>query len=123
MVVVLPLLQPPELLRPLEVGQPVMVVVGVCCLEDWDLDWPQRFCPISVRVLELELVGSPQESLEPPLTSLVVGVERLQVEELSEWLVSAAELVVFSVEVRGAMMALEATLPGVMVGSSVGSFI
>jgi len=75
-----------------------------------------------VRVLELELVGSPQESLEP-LTSLVVGVERLQVEELREWLVSAAELVVFSVEVRGAMMALEATLPGVMVGSSVGSFI
>ena len=36
---------------------------------------------------------------------------------------SAAELVVFSVEVRGAMMALEATLPGVIVGSSVGSFI
>ena len=122
MVVVLPLLQPPELLRPLEVGQPVMVVVGVCCLEDWDLDWPQRFCPISVRVLELELVGSPQESFEPG-ASLVVGVERLQVEELSEWLVSAAELVVFSVDVRGAIMALEATLPGVMVGSSVGSFI
>ena len=73
--------------------------------------------------MELELVGSPQLSLEPT-ASLVVGVERLQVEELSEWLaVSAAELVVFSVEVSGAMMALDATLPGVIVGSSVGSFI
>ena len=85
MVVVLPLLQPPELLvpRPL-LGQPVIEVVGVCCLglED-DLPWPHRFCPISVSVLELELVGSPQLSLEPA-ASLVVGVERLQVEELRE---------------------------------------
>ena len=85
MEVVLPLLHPPELLvpRPL-LGHPVMEVVGVGCLglED-DLPWPHRFCPISVSVLELELVGSPQLSLEPP-TSLLVGVERLQVEELRE---------------------------------------
>ena len=84
--VVLPLLQPPELLVPSPLlGHPVMEVVGVCCLglED-DLPWPHRFCPISVSVLELELVGSPQLSFEPPAASLVVGVERLQVEELRE---------------------------------------
>ena len=39
-------------------------VVGVCCLELCDLVTPQRFCPISVSVLELELVAKPQESLE-----------------------------------------------------------
>ena len=62
--VVLPLLQPPVVLRPLEDGHVDREVVGVCCLELCDLDTPQRFWPISVRVLELELVARPQESLE-----------------------------------------------------------
>ena len=55
------------------------------------------------------------------------GVARLQVEELSAAPASAPELAaptVFSEAESGAVpMALEATEPGVMVGSSVGSFI
>ena len=60
-----------------------------------------------------------QESLVTD--SLVFGVVRLQVEELRAE--SEEDVAVFSVVVRGAIMLLEATLPGVMVGSSVGSFI
>ena len=60
-----------------------------------------------------------QESLVTD--SLVFGVVRLQVEELRAE--SEEDVAVFSVVVRGAIMLLEATLPGVIVGSSVGSFI
>ena len=60
-----------------------------------------------------------QESLVTD--SFVFGVVRLQVEELRAE--SEEDVAVFSVVVRGAIMLLEATLPGVMVGSSVGSFI
>ena len=60
-----------------------------------------------------------QESLVTD--SFVFGVVRLQVEELRAE--SEEDVAVFSVVVRGAIMLLEATLPGVIVGSSVGSFI
>ena len=128
---VLPLLQPPEVeFRPLEDGQVERLVVGVCCLEDWGRVGPQRFWPISVRVLELELEGMAQESLVPA-SLLDAGVARLQVEELSadpgpvsDPMPELAVPTVLSEAERGAVpMALEATLPGVMVGSSVGSFI
>ena len=125
MVVVLPLLQPPlELLRPLEDGQVDKEVVGVCCLEPvWERVGPHSPWPISVRVLVLELGGSPVLHGSLPEDSLVLGVARLHVEELKAEPPLSEEVEVLSEAVRGAGMPLEATLPGVMVGSSVGSFI
>jgi len=92
--VVVPLLHPePVLLRPLDVGHPERLVVGVCCLEDCERDWPQRFWPISVKLLALELVGSPrvpQESLALLLVpdSFDELVLKLQVEEVNPRLFS-----------------------------------
>jgi hypothetical protein len=77
---------------------------------------------MGVRLVALELVGRPQESLT--LDSLEELVLKLQVEDVRPKLFSAvvAAAAVFSLCRAPPWMGVGATDPGVRVGSSVGSF-